>query len=344
MTEKESIPLLRNSERSDFRRCPQRWHWRWNDHLVPIELTTGPLVFGTFGHLALAEWYIPGTKRGPHPAETWDKITKDYMDTVRAETLTGFIDDDIEMGWMDARQLGHDMLVNYVNKYGQDDHWEVLWNERPFKQLIPSPENPKLPIVNYVGTLDLIVRDHNEDGRVRYVDHKFMKTIATRHLWLDSQNGGYLAIGTHQLRQEGVIGPKEAVRDLVYNFLRKGVPPDKPQNKFGEYLNKDGSVSKVQPSPLFLRYPVTKSSQERNSQITHIGNESLVMSDFRCGQLPLYKNPTRDCTWDCSFFSLCTVHESGGDYKATMKSLYRQDDPYAEYQENALSPKRLREE
>ena len=84
-----------------------------------------------------------------------------------------------------------------------------------------------------------------------------MKTFRTRHLWIDSQNGGYLAIGTHQLRQEGIIGPKEAVRDLVYNFLRK-TQPDKPQNKFGEYLNKDGSVSKVQPAPFFTRYPDQK--------------------------------------------------------------------------------------
>ena len=55
---------------------------------------------------------------------------KDYVDSVRTETLTGFIDEDIEMGWEDARQLGHDMLVEYVNHYGADDHWEVLWNER----------------------------------------------------------------------------------------------------------------------------------------------------------------------------------------------------------------------
>jgi hypothetical protein len=335
---------LRNSERSDFRRCPQKWHWRWNEHLVPIELSTGPLVFGTFAHLALAEWYIPGRKRGPHPAETWDAITKDYTDSVRAETLTGFIDDDVEMGWLDARKLGHDLLVNYVQTYGEDEQWEVLWNERPFKQLIPHPDDKTKPVVNYVGTIDLIVRDHAADGRVRYIDHKFMKTIATRHLWIDSQNGGYLAIGTHQLRQEGIIGPKESVRDLIYNFVRKALPPDKPRNDFGEYLNKDGSVSKNQPAPFFERYVVTKTAAERNSQILHIGNEAMIMEKFRTGELPLYKNPTRDCTWDCPFFGLCQVDESGGNTEETKKALFRKEDPYTEYHENATSPKRLREE
>jgi hypothetical protein len=113
------VVLLRNSERTDFRRCPQRWHWRWNEHLIPIELNHGPLVFGSFGHLALAEWYIPGNKRGVHPAETWDAITKDFMDLIRVPE-TGYLDDDLEMSWEDARQLGHDLWVIF-------DRVDVYW-------------------------------------------------------------------------------------------------------------------------------------------------------------------------------------------------------------------------
>lgn len=337
----KSVPLLRNSERTDFRRCPQRWHWRWNEHLVPIELNHGPLVFGTFGHLALAEWYIPGSKRGRHPAETWDEITKDFVDAVKSDT-TGYLDEDIEGTWEDARELGHEMLVNYVNEYGEDEHWEVLWVERPGSQLIPHPrKNPREPLVNYCYTMDLIVRDHMANGRVRYVDHKFVKYIEKKHLWIDSQNGGYLAIGTHQLRKEGIIGPKEAVRDLTYNFLRKAKFPDKPRNRFGEWLNKDGTPSKRQPPPFFERVVVERTARERNSQIKHIGEEALAMKAFRTGKLQIYKNPTRDCAWDCSFFTLCGVHEAGGDVEGTKKMLYKKDDPYAEYAPNALSPKTL---
>lgn len=333
----KDVPLLRNSERSDFRRCPQRWHWRWNEHLVPIELTHGPLVFGTFGHLALAEWYGPGGfKRGPHPAETWMTITKGFMDGVKSDT-TGYLDEDIEGGWEDARELGRQMLINYVDEYAQDDHWEVLWVENPFSQYIPHPRDMKKPagdrraIVKYVGTIDMIVRDHLANGRIRYVDHKFMKAIETRHLWIDSQNGGYLAIGTHKLRNLGLIRRDESVRDLVYNFCRKAKFPDKERNRFGEWLNKDGSVSKRQPTPFFRRVVVEKTARERNSQIVHIGNEALHMNAFRDGKLPLHKNPSRDCSWDCAFFSLCGIHEAGGDVEGTKKVLYKVEDPYAEY-------------
>ncbi|QGJ90106.1 exonuclease [Mycobacterium phage Indlulamithi] len=335
-----AVPLLRNSERTDFRRCPQRWHWRWNEYLVPIELNHGPLVFGTFGHLALAEWYKPGTKRGPHPAETWDRITEDFMDQIRVPT-TGYIDEDTEMSWEDARSLGHDLLVNYVDYYGTDDHWEVLWVERPGDELIRHPYDKSKAIVRYAFTMDLIVRDHAANGRIRYVDHKFMKAIEKRHLWIDSQNGGYLAIGTHQLRKDGVIGPKEAVRDLVYNFVRKARYPDKERNHLGEWLNKDGTPSKRQPPPFFDRVPITKTAKERNQQIVHIGNEALHMKAFRDGRLPLHKNPSRDCAWDCSFFTLCGIHESGGDVEGTKKVLFRTEDPYQEYKDHSKSTKTL---
>jgi hypothetical protein len=335
------VPLLRNSERTDFRRCVWRWDARWNKNLVPIELSTGPLVFGSYGHLALAEYYGPGGyKRGRHPAETWDELTLEYMDAVKNEA-TNYVDDDIEMTWSDARSLGHDILVNYVNEYGTDDAWEVLWVERPGKQLIPNPLIKNKPIVNYAYTMDLIIRDHSARGRVRFVDHKFVKSVQSRHLWIDSQNGGYLAIATHQMRQEGIISEREAVRDLIYNFVRKQRFPEKGRNKFGEWLNKDGSVSKRQPSPFFERIVVERTAKERNQQITNIGNEALAMKAYRNGKLPIIKNPTRDCPWDCQFFTLCQVHEAQGDVETTKKMIYREEDPYQEYYEDAISPKRL---
>jgi len=293
------------------------------------------LVFGKFGHIALENWYIPGNVRGRHPAETWDEITSDYWDSVKNESAK-YVDDEIEGTWEDARKLGHEMLMNYVDQYGHDDHWEVLWVEKPGAQLIPNPRaavDARLKnqlIVNYCYTMDLIVRDHLHDGRIRYVDHKFVKSIVTEHLQLDDQNGGYLAIGTHELRRLGIIKPTEAVRDLVYNFVRKSLPPDKPRNQWGEYLNKDGSIMKRPPPPFFERYTVSRTAAERNSQIKAIGNEALHMKAIRQGKLPLYKTPTRDCKWDCVFFNLCQVHESGGDAEEVKEGLFRKEDPYAE--------------
>ena len=339
-----NVPLLRNSERQDFKRCQLRWHWRYNEKLVPPKQTTGPLVFGTLGHLALAEWYIPGKIRGVEPQETWAKITKELWDTVKVES---YVDDEVQAEWEDARQLGDTMLANYRKHYGTDEHWEVLAVEDQFHQRIPHPQDlrdgvkPPRPIVEYVGTIDLIVRNH-ETNQIEYVDHKFMKTISVDHLYIDDQNGGYLSIGTHELRKRGLIGPKESVRTLVYNFLRKALPPDNPQNADGKYLNKDGSVSKRQPPAFFHRERIERTGPERNRQIQRIGEEALHLAAVRNGDLPVIKNPTRDCTWDCSFFDLCAIHESGGDLAFAKKTLFTTEDPYKEYEIGAESPKILR--
>lgn len=352
MTEYTPLPLLRNSERHDFKRCPLRWHWRYGEKLVPVSFTTGPLVFGSLGHLALAEWYVPGKKRGVEPEETWEKITQELWDAVKVEK---FVDDDIEGTWEDARDLGRKMLRHYREHYSDDPHWEVLWVEDQFHQKIPHPRalqaraagkvvqpQYKAPIVEYVGTIDLIVRNHIT-GQIEYVDHKFMKTIETDHLYIDDQNGGYLSIGTHELRQRGLIGPKEAVRVLVYNFLRKALPDQRARNEMGQYLNKDGSVSKRQPSAYFHRERIERTAAERNQQIQRIAQEAYVMQEYKTGRLPLFKTPTRDCRWDCSFFDLCQIHESQGDVEFAKKQLFREEDAYQEYYAGAESPKLLRD-
>lgn len=321
--------MLRNSERHDFKRCVLRWHWRYGEHLVPITLNTGPLIFGSLGHLALAEYYLPGTVRGPHPAETWDELTTDLVDFVKTESK--YFDDEIEASWEDARELGRNMLENYVIRYDGDPEWHVLWVEDQFHQLIRHPRKPE-PIVNYVGTIDLVIRNL-ATGQIEYVDHKFMKTIETEHLYIDDQNGGYLAIGTHELRKRGLIGPKEVVRVLVYNFLRKAKHDERPQNEDGLYLNKDGSVSKKQPAKYFHRERIERIGAERNTQIKRIAQEAYWMKAVRAGLLPITKTPTRDCRWDCSFFDLCQIHEQG-DQEAlefAKSQMYKAEDPYAEY-------------
>lgn len=337
------LPQLRNSERHEFKRCPLKWYWRYQEQLVPASVTSGPLLFGTLGHLALAEWYVPGKKRGVEPQETWERITQELWDSVKSDP---YMDEEAESTWEDAKVLGHEVLGSYRKLYGTDEHWEVLWVEDRFHQNIPHPNDLRnkvarpRPIVEYVGTIDLIVRDHNT-GYIEYIDHKFMKTIEVDHLYIDDQNGGYLAIGTHELRKREIIGPKESVRVLVYNFLRKALQPDKPQNAKGEYLNKDGSVSKRQPPPFFHRERIERTAAERNRQIERIGQEALVMQQFRNGRLPIFKNPTRDCRWDCSFFDLCNIHESGGDVEFAKSQLFRKESPYEEYGIGAASPKTL---
>ncbi len=59
------------------------------------------------------------------------------------------------------------------------------------------------------------------------------------------------------------------------------------------------------------------------------------MQMARDGLLPLTKNPTRDCSWDCSHFSMCELQERGGEWKEFKARAYSVKDPYADHRKSA---------
>lgn len=384
------LPILRTSERKSFKRCPQQWWWAWRMGLRPRHTKLGALWFGTGIHLALEHWYIPGFKRGIDPRETWEAFVGEQVAHLKVEMLSdGGRDDGRDVVWMEAGELGTAILTNYLDTYGEDENWEVISPEQTFQVLVPRP-GTRTPIVRYAGTFDLVGRDHARNGHLYLWDHKTAKAIQTGHLPLDDQAGSYWAVATHTLQRQGLIGPKETLKGIEYNFLMKSPPDDRPRDELGrvrnqpkkehyvealreKYIDMDldvetpippatgkgkalsltetlqktslarlqemaekefkltvlGEVSGNQPSRRFERKTVTRTTAERRKQIERIGSEAVVMDQFRYGELPLYKNPTKDCQWDCDFRQLCELDEQGGDTEEYIRVVYKAEDPYA---------------
>lgn len=330
--------MLRSSERAAFKRCPQRWYWGIIEELTPVGQDTGPLWFGTALHLCLAEFYVPGTERGRPLLETWQEFTKDTYATVK---ISDDWNDDRKSEFIDARKLGRNMLEHYMDVTNGDPHWEVISPEQRFRAYIPDPRDPKKPIVLYVGTFDLVIRNL-DNGHIYIVDHKSINHVPSAYelavLDLDDQAGPYLTLATQYLRQLGLIGPKESVRGMIYNYLVKRKKDERPTNEHGQYLNKDGSVSKVQPVDPFLRHEVIRTSHARRKQIERIQGDALWMEAARNGSLPITKNVTKDCNW-CDFFELCRIDENGGDTDLLKRMAYKRHDPYADHREGADNSK-----
>lgn len=232
------LQMLRTSERAGFKKCPWAWERAYVDGLQPTQGNLGALWFGTGIHLALAEWYIPGDVRGTNPVVTWEKYCDDEYKTVKS------IRDDGEAEWIDAKKLGTAMLEGYLAEYGYDDDWEIIAPEQRFSAIIPHPETGK-PIVNYVGTFDGVLRQKST-GYIYLMDHKTAGVIKTNHLFNDEQAGSYLTVAEHSLREQGLIGKKEKIRGILYNFLRKTIPTDdRPKNPQGLYTNKPNKIHYV---------------------------------------------------------------------------------------------------
>lgn len=334
-------PFIRTSERRTFKRCEWRWYQQWVLGLAPKSMPALPLWFGTGIHEALAQWYRPGLDRGEHPADFWLDWVKDEEQYIRTNQMgTGNKDDD---EFVDARELGEAMLVGYVEKYGIDESWDVIGTETPFQIDIPNPipdlatamSDPRGILAIYAGTFDGVYRDL-EDDSIWLMEHKTAKAISTIHLPLDDQAGSYWAVASKILQHEGVLRKGDSIKGIMYNFLRKAMPDDRPQNEEGQYLNKDGSVSKRQSAPLFLREPVDRDRRERATQLRRIQNEALRMEAAGSAPDRLTKNPTRDCPWDCPLYDMCLLHEKGDssweDYRDAM---FVRRDPYADHRKSA---------
>lgn len=233
------LQMLRTSERASFKKCPWAWEQSYVRGLQPRQGTVGALWFGTGIHLALAEWYIPGKVRGTDPVETWIKYCDDQFHMIKT------IRDDEEPEWIEAKALGTAMLEGYLEEYGDDDDWEIIAPEQRFSAIIPHPETDE-PIVNYVGTFDGVFRQIST-GYLYLMDHKTAGVIKTNHLFSDEQAGSYLTVAEHSLRAQGLIGKKEKIRGILYNFLRKTIPTDdRPKNPQGLYTNRPNKVHYIQ--------------------------------------------------------------------------------------------------
>ena len=155
---------------------------------------------------------------------------------------------------------------------------------------------------------------------------------------------------------------------MRFNVLRKGFKDERPVNALGHALNKPkkealvaacdecdlpskgtievltarlvaagvepellGDVSKTQPTALFERSEMPLQPVQLQTFARRLQAEALDMAAVRRGDSPIYKNPTKDCSWDCPFNQACEVHEMGGDYEGILEFDFKPWDPYTDH-------------
>jgi hypothetical protein len=364
----KELPLLRSSERATYHRCPQAWYWGYVDCLRPIAERKTAAEFGTIVHLCMAEYYQPGVKRGPHPAETWERLAQDVINVLRVKEQ---VDEEEIATWEDFYTLGRNLLEEYVIEYAGDPHWDVLDAERNFAVTIPDIRYPPIlkdgrkgyrPICTLVGVFDLCYRDLN-DGHIKMVDHKTANQLSTLHLDLDPQASTYIAVATKALQDQGLINKDDYVKGMEYNFLRKGKIFKEPlkQHYIDALINsyaKDGievdpaSFKKLlkdelaaeaercklkvhgerSETPLFRREFVARTPRERNKTIMRISQEAAIMERTAAGDIPVTKSFAKDCNF-CNFYNLCSLDEGSEpeDVEYFIETVYKKVDPYADH-------------
>lgn len=233
--------VLRTSERKQFKECQWKWERNYIDRLQPKHDSGTALWFGTGIHLALEKYYVPGTERGEDPVATWER----YVSETRGDTnyVNTYHDGDSTFA-VEALELGSAMLRTYVEHYGSEEWMDVIATEYDFQIGIKYDNYTHSGVEKdkaaYVGTMDLVYRDLR-DNKIYVLDHKTARALGssnTQYLPLDDQAGAYYAVAVSALRRKGLIGEKERISGIVYNYLVKSLPDTRPVNPEGMATNK----------------------------------------------------------------------------------------------------------
>lgn len=334
MTTSGQLPLIRTSERGSFKRCRLQWKWAYLDKLRPVSLSP-PLRFGRMVHEALEAYYVPGRERGPHPVKTFLELYDADLEKAQEDFGWG---SRVGEDWLDAREMGEDMLTRYVDRWREEDKlWEVVAPEIPALVVVNSKRGK--PMARYLMQFDAVIF-HHERGLYYFVDHKTAASIpGEEEKALDEQCGAYWTFGPDYLRDEGHIPEDAIISGFIYNYLRKAVGDTRPQDEHGRYLNqpkkddlnraaeehdiddwnprakKDdmievleahgidweqyGEVSKSQPPDYFARFPVYRDEADRENVRFRVRGEIHDMNLARQGKIAIYKNPMFGGVFGC---------------------------------------------
>lgn len=330
--------FIRSHERMTHKRCPRKWYWAWRKGYVPLRQTSmGALDLGTWVHAAFELWYLPGYERASASLELI--FTAIAEAAVFEAKQNGLKDDALETAW-ELVALGQHMCRAYQAHYEDDQNVEVIGAEIPLEFSLGEG-------IIHILKPDMLFRYRGESPRDYWLmEHKTAKSLSgrTAHLTIDDQARPYGAMAELACRNAGIIGKGDRIAGITYNFVRKGLPDLRKVNAKGEALNKDGSVSKVQPAPMFLRKRITMTNAQKAITLRRVRAESIVIRDTTQGLRTNYIQPEdlpftphHSCPRFCQFFAMCESLEAGADISGMERTMFRRENPY-EYAESTDEP------
>lgn len=322
---------MRTSERKSLKTCPQQWWWSTVEGLRTPRSRTA-LWFGSAVHEALAAWYIPGTKRGVHPAETF----ADVLDGDRSVLVTN---DDDEKEYVDSRTLGIDMLTRYVEHYGAEEWKDYISAEyagnvtfaRHKREAFGTTIPPRKQWLRYHFTADGVYRDLRTN-ELWLDEHKTAASIWNDLLPLDDQAGSYWAIVPTILRRRGLLRDDEEIAGISYNFLRKAMGDTRPY-----ILHENGAKMYTNKPTKKEHYVNAIAAADKSVFTTLTGKETIAQLQGIAESLGIEVHGDVSASQPPAYFERFPVYRSVGE-RARMLERIRDEAMFAEAYRNGDLP------
>lgn len=326
--------VIRTSDRALFKRCRRKWGWQ-SGLRQNRRAKDSPSYFwlGTGGHFALEDYH--GYNHFGHPVKAFDA----YVEACRR--LYNKVQHGLPADWKDQSELGRGILEYYPHWLSQRGHHETVWIDgAPQVEIrceIPLPVDPPpgFDVVVYQLTLDRLVEIN---GEYWITDYKFYKSFSTSLLEFDQQMSAYIW-GAQTVFDKPIAG-------AILHEFKKDVPNEPRILSNGKLSHADrqgtthrlyrdaiiqmyGDVDKApRPNILRLNTLAAKETEDRDDFIRRSytrrtemhqqaeGTKILMEAVDMCNpDLPLYPNPTRDCSWDCGLQDVCLMVDRDDDWQ-----------------------------
>lgn len=331
---------IHTSDRILYKRCRRKWDWgsQMREGLVPTQgVISRPLWFGSGFHYAMEDFF-GYRKHG------------DLLGAFRAY-INSFKESELPDLWEDDLELADGMFKHYHRWQKGREEFRTVWlDKRPLVELevhVPLPADVVgREDVVYSGTIDRVVSD--EFGQLWLLDYKTTANFDTSKLEMDPQVSAYCFAAREVFNLD--------VSGMVYLQFRKKFPEQPTLLKSGKFsLNKAQNTSyDLYKEALFNLYggsdrwraevpeyveflnslldgeseqgdkyircdKVFRSPEHINSVYEQILVEAREMCD---PAIPIYPNPTKDCSWDCPFRAPCIAKDDGSDYQYILDEMY----------------------
>lgn len=269
------------------------------------------------------------------PVKAWEAYVSAIKQTELARLPTNWEEDDL---------LARSMLEYYPEWLRSRSVLKTFWFEgKPqveVKAQIPLPLTKEqmggYDQVFYQVTLDRVVID--EFGRLWILDYKTAKQFVTDHLETDGQISAYCWAGkvlypgheiagfVYQQHKKAFVGPPNWLQSGRYSVAKKQDTTWRLYRNALEYTY--GSVEKAPADNQDYLTALAKEEDENSDMM--IRRDFVYRNDFQIAaegaaimqvvpemlnrSLPMYPNPTRDCSWDCQLRDICIAKDDGSDW------------------------------
>jgi hypothetical protein len=249
--------------------------------------------------------------------------------------------------WEEQQELGQGILEHYLIWIQHREVHETVWVDgEPQVEIKCEIELPLTPpegfdVVVYQLTLDRLVVI---EGEYWITDYKFYKQFSQSQLAFDQQMSAYIW-GAQTIFDRPIAGA------ILHEFVKK--VPNEPkilstgklshstsqgttQRMYREALiNMYGAVEKAPSANVRClndlaaqetpdRDNFIKRTQTRRTELQQQATGSMILAeaeDMVNPDLPLYPNPTRDCSWDCSLQDICLMVDRDDDWASLLTEL-----------------------